>query len=153
MWDNMLFIFFRPPHSPTGSSSMLWIQIQEHTLCCKDIGFSEAPVPFEIYYWQNLGFYWLLAQGKWFEEMVSNSLPTCTILHGMQVRNITLVQMVYYSLTVCVSHSSQYCQWVNSSVSASYWKCWTGSGVSHSLKWSVLRFVCCINDALAIACG
>lgn len=53
----------------------------------------------------------------------------------MQVLNITLVQMVYYSPSVCVNCSIQYCHWVNPPAQP-YWKCCAGSGMSCS--WNYL---------------
>lgn len=39
MQDNTLFIFFKAANAPTGSFGLMWIQMQVHTVCCKDIGF------------------------------------------------------------------------------------------------------------------
>lgn len=39
MQDNTLFIFFKAANAPTGSFGLVWIQMQVHTVCCKDIGF------------------------------------------------------------------------------------------------------------------
>lgn len=126
------FILFKPPDSPTGGFSLLWIQMPEHTVCCKDIGFLWGTSALWNLLLTEFDFLLTLAQGKWFQEMVSISLLTCAILYELQVLNITLVQMVYYSPSVCFNCSILCC-------------CCVNQALLDMLDWFWFILICCTS--------
>lgn len=66
-------------------------------------------------------------------------LPTCAILHGMQVFNIALVQMVYYGPSVCVNI-------------ATGWNLLLSLSRTAQLSWSAMLITFFVADYGIFAC-
>lgn len=132
MKDNTLFrfFFFKPPHAPIGSCSLMGIQMPEHTVCWKDIEFLWGTNALWNLILTEFVILLTLAQGKWFEENFIAHM--CNLAWDASIQYRFGADGVLSPLSMC-----QYCHWVNSSA-LPQWNCWTGSGMSCS--WN---YLCC----------
>lgn len=128
MQDNMLFIFFKPPHPPTGCSSMMWIQMPEHTVCCKDIEFLWGICALWNLILTEFDFLLTLAQGRQFVENFIGHM--CNLAWDVSIEYRFGADGVLQPHSMC--QPCQYCHWVNPSAQP-HWNSWTGPGLSHAL--------------------
>lgn len=156
MQDNTLFIFFKAANAPTGSFGLMWIQMQVHTVCCKDIGFLGGAgalrnlILTEICHFTDFGSRNALWGDFFFPGAHVRNIAR------MQVFNIALVQMAYYGPSVCVNTAAgqsrlRWPQWKYRAGSGTsrlqcYCRCiffffWWHCGCPHDCLWKILFYL------------
>ena len=119
MQDNSFFFFrfCKPPHAPTGTSSLMWIQMPQHTVGCKDIEFLWGTSALRNLILTEFVILLTLAQGRWFERNFIAHM--CNLAWVVSIQYRFGADGVLWPLSMC-----QYCHWVNSSAQPR-WNCWT----------------------------
>lgn len=152
MQDNTLFTFFKPPHAPTGSSSsLMWIQMQEHTVCCKDIGFLWGASALWNLILTEFVILLTLAQGKWFEEIFIAHM--CDLAWDASIQYRFGADGVLWALGMC-----QYCHRAKTLLLSLNGNielvlvchayniifavfCWLHYGCPHYCRWKILLYL------------
>ena len=130
MQDNTLFIFLSHHIPPQAASVCCEYKCQNTQFAVKTLDFSEALVPCEIYCWQNWTFFTDFSSRKVVWGDGFNFIAhMCNLAWDASIE----YHFAADGVLVCVNCSIQYCHWVNP-FTQSYWKCWTGSGISCSIK-------------------